>query len=104
MAEPAGERAADLGGDAQRAAILLRDVDGLDLLAVGHLQQPFGRTVEAVLAAGLLRPLDDVAGLQLGAEPLAEIRHPGEVRRAGRSEESRVGKECVSTCRSRWSP
>src|SRR3546814_12030280 len=27
-----------------------------------------------------------------------------EVMRAGRSEERRVGKECVSTCRSRWSP
>src|SRR3546814_3405396 len=25
-------------------------------------------------------------------------------RGAGRSEERRVGKECVSTCRSRWSP
>src|SRR3546814_4943416 len=25
-------------------------------------------------------------------------------RRAHRSEERRVGKECVSTCRSRWSP
>src|SRR3546814_6550612 len=25
-------------------------------------------------------------------------------RRSGRSEERRVGKECVSTCRSRWSP
>src|SRR3546814_11111101 len=25
-------------------------------------------------------------------------------RRRGRSEERRVGKECVSTCRSRWSP
>src|SRR3546814_14227760 len=25
-------------------------------------------------------------------------------RYAGRSEERRVGKECVSTCRSRWSP
>src|SRR3546814_6482760 len=25
-------------------------------------------------------------------------------RKAGRSEERRVGKECVSTCRSRWSP
>src|SRR3546814_18058071 len=25
-------------------------------------------------------------------------------RDAGRSEERRVGKECVSTCRSRWSP
>src|SRR3546814_4396014 len=26
------------------------------------------------------------------------------LRRRGRSEERRVGKECVSTCRSRWSP
>src|SRR3546814_12816510 len=26
------------------------------------------------------------------------------VHRTGRSEERRVGKECVSTCRSRWSP
>src|SRR3546814_19441663 len=25
-------------------------------------------------------------------------------RMSGRSEERRVGKECVSTCRSRWSP
>src|SRR3546814_15848615 len=28
----------------------------------------------------------------------------GVLERAGRSEERRVGKECVSTCRSRWSP
>src|SRR3546814_15362311 len=27
-----------------------------------------------------------------------------EIRTRGRSEERRVGKECVSTCRSRWSP
>src|SRR3546814_2506487 len=26
------------------------------------------------------------------------------IRRPSRSEERRVGKECVSTCRSRWSP
>src|SRR3546814_13858112 len=26
------------------------------------------------------------------------------MKRIGRSEERRVGKECVSTCRSRWSP
>src|SRR3546814_17259874 len=26
------------------------------------------------------------------------------VKGSGRSEERRVGKECVSTCRSRWSP
>src|SRR3546814_8144613 len=30
------------------------------------------------------------------------LRYPG--RRRRRSEERRVGKECVSTCRSRWSP
>src|SRR3546814_9917112 len=32
--------------------------------------------------------------------------HPGSVTttHANRSEERRVGKECVSTCRSRWSP
>src|SRR3546814_11339138 len=32
----------------------------------------------------------------------AARRHP--VGGLGRSEERRVGKECVSTCRSRWSP
>src|SRR3546814_18466240 len=35
-------------------------------------------------------------------EMLAEFGYPKTV--AGRSEERRVGKECVSTCRSRWSP
>src|SRR3546814_11162634 len=33
------------------------------------------------------------------------VREKGELRIYGaRSEERRVGKECVSTCRSRWSP
>src|SRR3546814_3605586 len=41
--------------------------------------------------------------------PSAELQaHVSEVRQAlrdeGRSEERRVGKECVSTCRYRWSP
>src|SRR3546814_15793157 len=30
--------------------------------------------------------------------------HPENRDRRSRSEERRVGKECVSTCRSRWSP
>src|SRR3546814_207770 len=38
-----------------------------------------------------------IEAVQLGIEE----RH---VRRETRSEERRVGKECVSTCRSRWSP
>src|SRR3546814_19775872 len=37
--------------------------------------------------------------------PLEMARTHGEVAlTSGRSEERRVGKECVSTCRSRWSP
>src|SRR3546814_12926529 len=32
---------------------------------------------------------------------VAGVEHVGDPQR---SEESRVGKECVSTCRSRWSP
>src|SRR3546814_8666285 len=32
------------------------------------------------------------------------LLHEGEAVIAVRSEERRVGKECVSTCRSRWSP
>src|SRR3546814_21103049 len=37
--------------------------------------------------------------------PSLEVRRAPQLHAAvGRSEERRVGKECVSTCRSRWSP
>src|SRR3546814_12068578 len=51
-----------------------------------------------------------VNGLRRGLEPVVghgDIRGGtvgGAVTLATRSEESRVGKECVSTCRSPWSP
>src|SRR3546814_8149013 len=38
------------------------------------------------------------------ADILAFTAFPKEIWRQIRSEERRVGKECVSTCRSRWSP
>src|SRR3546814_3104002 len=34
----------------------------------------------------------------------AEVALPGDLQLSLRSEERRVGKECVSPCRSRWSP
>src|SRR3546814_13506319 len=37
-------------------------------------------------------------------EKTMEERLANEIMDAARSEERRVGKECVSTCRSRWSP
>src|SRR3546814_13674588 len=50
------------------------------------------------------------ADLVPGARVIAILRDPVErafshyKERRSRSEERRVGKECVSTCRSRWSP
>src|SRR3546814_11634939 len=64
------------------ALVLDRHADGLELAA------DFGRAC----ARGLRHDLRDVAGPRLGGSPRV------------RSEERRVGTECVSTCRSRWSP
>src|SRR3546814_7465347 len=37
-------------------------------------------------------------------EPVAAVGEADAAETGNRSEERRVGKECVSTCRSRWSP
>src|SRR3546814_1017233 len=56
------------------------------------------------------RPLDEevafVAAREVAAEDRAQRRVAARVLREARerSEERRVGKECVSTCSSRWSP
>src|SRR3546814_18545481 len=49
------------------------------------------------------------APFTIGFPPLPPLLQIDEMRpngsaRAARSDERRVGKECVSTCRSRWSP
>src|SRR3546814_2436054 len=44
------------------------------------------------------------AGSRIEIADLKERLRKLEAIAAGRSEERRVGKECVSTCRSRWSP
>src|SRR3546814_17428370 len=61
--------------------------------------------------AGFLQPLERDHGRRLAhSHPLAEfalrdpVLAPQLAQEAPRSEERRVGKECVSTCRSRWSP
>src|SRR3546814_14414923 len=66
------------------------------------------------LALAVDTDVDDVLGVEFEVEPRTAIRNHarGEqelARRVGfaavmRTEERRVGKECVSTCRSRWSP
>src|SRR3546814_11790190 len=44
------------------------------------------------------------AGLKIGDIDLYEVNEAFASVPLARSEERRVGKECVSTCRSRWSP
>src|SRR3546814_12903869 len=64
------------------------------------LHRPLG------IAILLLAALRLVLRVATGAPPLpADLpRVQQRAARASRSEERRVGKECVSTCRSRWSP
>src|SRR3546814_13887123 len=79
----------------------LTNLDGRDQVAVAGGKLPgearAGWRVLRALGEGLgIDGFDftDLAGLRAGLAP----------RTVERSEERRVGKECVSTCRSRWSP
>src|SRR3546814_4964818 len=85
------------------------DVCSSDLMAY---QRPSGTAVEFMGAAGsdVLAPAD---GVVLDSAPGRLVLDHGNGWRTtvdgiegalARSEERRVGKECVSTCRSRWSP
>src|SRR3546814_14727200 len=64
-------------------------------VVLGAGEQP-GRTRDELVGRG------DIVVLQCLLDPAAGAEHL--VLAAARSEERRVGKECVSTCRSRWSP
>src|SRR3546814_9205619 len=53
----------------------------------------------------LKRPVSTAKSPACGAFLVAEALHDSPISpMLDRSEERRVGKECVSTCRSRWSP
>src|SRR3546814_20991835 len=64
----------------------------------------------ASLIGGSFLVMDRISGVSLPMHPsyhVAGLLHeldPAPRREAWRSEERRVGKECVSTCRSRWWP
>src|SRR3546814_12376951 len=58
------------------------------------------RGLDLLAAAGRIDIATNGSIAVLGATSLAVLEVTSELR----SEERRVGKECVSTCRSRWSP
>src|SRR3546814_12657720 len=59
----------------------------------------------ALFGSAYIIPAFALSVIDLGPTHTGLLQLPGAaVLGLGRSEERRVGKECVSTCRSRWSP
>src|SRR3546814_3475312 len=68
------------------------------LVAASATMNFFGRMFLAVYVLYMTRDLG------LGPVGVGLVLATGGIDSLARSEERRVGKECVSTCRSRWSP
>src|SRR3546814_17690411 len=92
-------------------AFILAEADEQLVVAVLHEATFAPRLFPARIAARALGALDREAALERDAvgQQEAELRRRDQQlalarQRPDRSEERRVGKECVSTCRSRWSP
>src|SRR3546814_14749563 len=85
---------------AQALAVLFRWLDA----AHTHRRDALGANAEFLGCA--LRQVEDAPAAREGTAVVDahDDTASGIERRHLRSEERRVGKECVSTCRSRWSP
>src|SRR3546814_6805624 len=74
-------------------------------LSISVLQLvPMWRFTERIVRSGLVIAWRLATSPMSTSPPLEKATTEGVVRDPSRSEERRVGKECVSTCRSRWSP
>src|SRR3546814_3166956 len=91
--------------DSLRALVATTDHGGeLDVLVVGGGVVGAGTALDSVtrgLSTGLIEQRDFASG---PSSRRSKLIHGGLRYLEMRSEERRVGKECVSTCRSRWSP
>src|SRR3546814_10203177 len=86
---------------------------GAEVIGIGAAGQHAAgqqRAVIVAVAVGCHGIELDQLGADIAAPALAmhdgmaQLAETGDEDLARRSEERRVGKECVSTCRSRWSP
>src|SRR3546814_11610863 len=69
----------------------------------GLTRTPIREALMRLVSGGLVEQ-EPRRGLRVSDIRVAEHLTLIDTRRVLRSEERRVGKECVSTCRSRWSP
>src|SRR3546814_14690821 len=87
------------------------DVCSSDLSTLYRLQLPTGNQLVAIFTSHADYPTGQEVGIAIAADHLVVFPAQGSVAAhetlqptTARSEERRVGKECVSKCRSRWSP
>src|SRR3546814_11937984 len=85
--------------DLQSIDMVERLTIGRDGGTVGDRDRIGALHAAAIGAEAVDRAADVALAIVHAAEPQTALRVDG-----ARSEERRVGKECVSTCRSRWSP
>src|SRR3546814_18571906 len=88
------------------SSILLKIEPGLFTTAEGSMEgiSLKGRAVAFATGAGAIAFLLALLALSGDPDDRNEIGNALILGIMGRSEERRVGKECGSTCRSRWSP
>src|SRR3546814_15682772 len=87
---------AEMAGD----GVVILDLD-VGNLAVLDVVEEVGIGQRLLAAAARGRPLKEI---EQGDHQKADDPPQSQIATEHRSEERRVGKECVSTCRSRWSP
>src|SRR3546814_15005172 len=83
--------------DLQRCAIIRATPDRLDI----DDRAPAFALVDDAVGAGVGNHISLGGERGVERQPLLAVEN---ARHVERSEERRVGKECVGTCRSRWSP
>src|SRR3546814_16873270 len=92
----------DVGSSDLAVDPVARVVD-VEELRGGDLRQADGGDVAGIAAESLVHLLIDALWLQRHLVEVRLAQHVLLAMLALRSEERRVGEECVSTCRSRWS-
>src|SRR3546814_20830874 len=95
------------GGESMRA-VQARVLAGLDRTLAAHSGKTIAvvshvTPIKTLVSHAVNSPLDSLFRMELTPASVSVVSFH-ENRGRNRSEERRVGKECVSTCRSRWVP